>query len=74
MLDEYTLSPSWSKLFELLGQDDGAGLFVPGLVVLKFDNGIRVHSERQFIACVRYLQNSMVLNSDVVIFDKRLSS
>jgi hypothetical protein len=69
ILDPYTHSPSWSKLVELLNPDDRFGLSFRDSDVLIVNDHIRVCNERQFIACLQYLLNSGVLNSEVTICD-----
>ena len=69
VLDPHTHSPSWSKLVELLNPDDNLGLVFKDSDVLIVNNHIRVRNERQFRACLQYLLNSGVLNSEVMICD-----
>ncbi|KAH6680526.1 hypothetical protein B0J14DRAFT_531823 [Halenospora varia] len=69
VLDPHTHSPAWSKLVELLNPDDNLGLVFKDSDVLMVNNHIRVRNERQFIACLQYLLNSGVLNSEVMICD-----
>jgi hypothetical protein len=69
ILDPYTHSPSWSKLVELLNPVDGFGLTFRDSDVLIVNDHIHVRNERQLIACLQYLLNSGVLNSEVTICD-----
>lgn len=69
ILDPYTHHPSWSRLVELLNSDDSLGLVLQNSHVLFVNNNIRVRNERQFIACLQYLLNQGVWNSEVMIYD-----
>jgi hypothetical protein len=69
ILDPYTHSPSWSKLVELLNPVDNFGLVFRDSDVLIVNDHIHVRNERQLIACLQYLLNSGVLNSEVTICD-----
>ncbi|KAH6698178.1 hypothetical protein BKA61DRAFT_497520 [Leptodontidium sp. MPI-SDFR-AT-0119] len=69
VLDPHTHSPSWSKLIELLTSDDSLGFVFRESDVMLVNNHVRVRNERQFAACLQYLQNMSVLNSEVLICD-----
>ena len=71
VLDPVTHSPSWSKLVELLNQDDDFGIVFQDSSVLVINEGVRVRNERQFIACLQYLLNAGIFNSEVMICDRR---
>ena len=71
ILDPRTHTPSWSKLIELLNEENDFGLAFRGSDILIINNHIHVRNERQFIACLQYLLNSGVLNSEVMICDQR---
>ena len=71
VLDPHTHTPSWSKLIELLNQENGFGLAFRDSDILIINDHIQVRNERQFIACLQYLLNSGVLNSEVMICDGR---
>jgi len=70
VLDPHTSSPSWSKLLELLNQDLSFGPVFRDSDFMIVNDQIRVHNERQFVACVQYLFNSRVSNSEVKICDE----
>ena len=60
--------PSSVKLLEILKVDDDCGIaFQEGRQVLIVNNQIRVSNERQFLACLRQLLNSNVLNSEALV-------
>ena len=71
VLDPVTHSPSWSKLVELLNQDGDGGVVFQHSNVLIINECVWVRNERQFIACLQYLLNSGILNSEVLICDGR---
>ena len=61
--------PSWVNLVEVLKADDNFGLaFTEGREFLMVNNRIRVSNERQFHACLQYLRNSKVLNSEAFVY------
>ena len=64
--------PSWAKLVEILKADDDLGLaFKEDCECLLVNNGIRVGNERQFRACLQYLRNSHILNSEVLLCNRK---
>ena len=68
IVDPSTNLPSWANLVEMLKADDDFGLaFKEDYECLVVNNGIRVGSERQFSACLQYLRNSHILNSEVLL-------
>ncbi len=68
IVDLSTNRPSWMKLLEILKADDDFGIaFQEGQQVLIVNNRIRVSNERQFLACLQYLLNSNVLNSEALV-------
>lgn len=68
IVDASTNLPSWANLVEILKADDDLGLaFKEECECLLVNNGIRVGNERQFRACLQYLHNSHVLNSEVLL-------
>jgi hypothetical protein len=68
ILDHSTGRPSWAKLVEFLKIDDGFGLaFKEAHEFLMVNNRIRVGNERQLLACLLFLRNSEVLNSEVFV-------
>jgi hypothetical protein len=70
ILDLDTHLPSWSKLVEFLNPDDSLGLIFKDTDVLVVNDHIRVRNERQFLACLQYLLNSGILNSEVLICNR----
>ena len=71
VLDPVTHTPSWSKLVELLNQDDDFGIVFQDSSVLVINEDVEVRDERQFIACLQYLLNSGIFNLEVMICDRR---
>lgn len=70
IFDPLTNCPSWAKLLEILKVDDDFGVaFEESQEVLIVNNLIRVGNERQFRACLQYLYNSNVLNSEVFVYN-----
>ncbi|KAL8706065.1 MAG: hypothetical protein Q9201_000858 [Fulgogasparrea decipioides] len=68
VVDTSTNQPSWANLVEILKVDNDLGLaFKEDCECLLVNNGIRVGNERQFRACLQYLRNSHVLNSEVLL-------
>jgi len=62
--------PSWVKLLEILKDDDECGIsFQQGQQFLIVNDRIRVTNERQFLACLQYLLNSNVLNSEALVYN-----
>ena len=70
VLDPETHLPSWSKLVDLLNQNDNSELSFRGSDVLIVNDHVRVRNERQFLACLQYLLNAGVLNSDIIMGPK----
>jgi len=67
ILGPSTNCPSWAKLVKILEIDDGLGLgFKEGREFFMVNNRIRVTNGRQFLACLQYLRNLKVLNSEVL--------
>lgn len=68
IIDSSTDCPSWMKLVDILKADDNFGLaFQEGYEFLLVNNQIRVGNERQFLACLQYLRNLKVLNSQALV-------
>jgi hypothetical protein len=67
VLDPKTYLPSWSKLVDILNQHDDFELLFRDSDVLIVNDHLRVRNERQFVACLQYLLNAGVLNSDIII-------
>ncbi|KIW16613.1 hypothetical protein PV08_03801 [Exophiala spinifera] len=67
VIDAHTDEPSWPRLVDLLMDDSGVG-FGRG-DYLMVNNQIRVGSERQFLACLQYLRNEMILNCAVYVYN-----
>jgi len=75
ILNISTSYPSWTKLVEILKADDDFGLaFKEGRDFLMVNNQIRVGNERQFIACLQYLRNLKLLNSQVLVCSRGSTS
>ncbi|PVH70607.1 hypothetical protein DL98DRAFT_504443, partial [Cadophora sp. DSE1049] len=74
VLDPDTHSPSWSRLIELLNSDDDLGFGFRESDIMLVNNHVRVRNERQFTACLQYLQNMSILNSEILICDGGSSS
>ena len=71
ILSPSTNCPSWAKLVKILEIDDGLGLgFKEGREFFMVNNRIRVTNGRQFLACLQYLRNSKVLNSEVFVYSR----
>ncbi|XTI90352.1 hypothetical protein V2W45_1245369 [Cenococcum geophilum] len=71
ILGPSTNCPSWAKLVKILEIDDGLGLgFKEGREFFMVNNRIRVTNGRQFLACLQYLRNSKVLNSEVFVYSR----
>ena len=71
IVDPSTNLPSWANLIKILKADDELGLaFKEDCECLLVNNGIRVGNERQFCACLQYLRNSHILNSDVLLYNR----
>lgn len=65
IMDRHSGEPSWVKLVDLLMDDSGVA-FGDGEFLMVNDR-IRVSNERQLLACLQYLRNAMVLNSEVYV-------
>ena len=68
ILDDESHNPSWSKLVDVLNSD-GFGLMSKDSACLIVNGDIRIRNERQFIACLQWLLNLGVRNSEVMICD-----
>jgi hypothetical protein len=66
IVDPRSGGPSWFRLVGLLKDDSSIG-FKDG-ECLMVDDRIRITNERQFLACLQYLHNAMVLNSEVFVY------
>jgi OTT_1508-like deaminase len=68
IFDPTTNYPSWANLVEVLKVDNNYGLaFREGSEFLMINNRVRVSNERQFRACLQYLCNSKILNSEALV-------
>ena len=68
IFDPTTNCPSWANLVEVLKVGNKYGLaFREESEFLIVNNRIRVSNERQFRACLQYLHNSKILNSEVLV-------
>ncbi|KAI9773664.1 MAG: hypothetical protein M1840_006938 [Geoglossum simile] len=68
ILDPVTNFPSWANLVEVLKVDNDYGLaFREHHEYLMVNDRIRVRNERQFRACLQYLRNSNILNSEALV-------
>jgi hypothetical protein len=67
IIDAYSRKPSWSMLLEMLKEEYGIG-FKEAKEFLMINERIKVVNERQFLACVQYLRNTMTWNSDVLVY------
>jgi hypothetical protein len=67
VLQPETHLPSWSKLVDLLNQNDDFELSFRDSDVLIVNDHVRVCNERQFLACLQYLLNAGDLNADIMI-------
>ena len=72
IMDRRTGEPSWVKLVDLLEDDSGVG-FREGDFLMVNDR-IRVGNERQLHACLQYLRNESMLNSEVYVYDSNTVS
>ena len=71
IVDPSTNLPSWANLVEIPKANDDFGLaFKEDCECLVVNNGIRVGNERQFRACLQYLRNSHILNSEVLLCNR----
>lgn len=69
IVDPSTNLPSWANLVEILKAEDDLGLaFKEDCECFLVNNGIRVGNELQFRACLQYLRNSHILNSEVLLY------
>lgn len=66
IMDRHSGEPSWVRLVDLLMDDSGVG-FEDGDFLMVHDQ-IRVSNERQLRACLQYLRNGRVLNSEVFVY------
>jgi len=67
ILDHHSREPSWVRLVDLLMDDSGVG-FEDGDFLMVNDR-IRIGNERQLLACLQYLRNWKVLNSEVYVYN-----
>lgn len=68
ILNPMTQSPSWSRLTDLLGAEAPLAIcFKEGVDYLLVDEKIRVSDERQLHACLQYLCNLNVLNTQASV-------
>lgn len=67
IMDQHSGEPSWVRLIDLL--KDGSGVGFEDGDFLMVDDRIRVGNERQLLACLQYLRNGMVLNSEVYVYN-----
>jgi hypothetical protein len=65
IIDHHSGEPSWAKLVDLLGDESGVSLRDGDFLMV--NNRIRVGNERQLLACLQYLRNETVLNSEVYV-------
>lgn len=60
--------PSWSRFIDIVSAEGEQGLsFKEGSDYFMFEKRIRVTNERQFLACLQYLNNLDILSSEVYI-------
>lgn len=71
IIDPYSGNPSWIRLVDVLRDDSGVG-FKDGEFLMVNDR-IRIGNERQLLACLQYLQNATVLNSEVFVYARNHS-
>ena len=69
IVDPSTDHPSWVKLLEILADDKSGISFKESQQVLMVNDRIRVTNERQFLACLQYLLNGNILNSEVFVYN-----
>ena len=69
IFDPSTNFPSWVKLLEILKDDECGVSFQKGQQFLIVNDRIRVTNERQFLACLQYLLNWNVLNSEALVYN-----
>ena len=69
IIDPSTDYPSWVKLLEILADDKFGVSFKEGQQVLMVNDRIRVTNERQFLACLQYLLNGNILNSEAFVYN-----
>ena len=68
-----THNPMWVKLIEMLKKDDDFGVaFECRHDFLMINDRIRVGSERQFLACLRYLCNMNIWSSEVIVYSSKV--
>ena len=72
IMDRHSGEPSWVKLVDLLMDDSGVGFRVGDFLVV--NDRIRVGNERQLHACLQYLRNASMLNSDVYVYNSNTAS
>ena len=69
IIDPSTDYPSWVKLLEILADDKFGVSFKEGQQVLMVNDRIRVTNERQFLACLQYLLNGNIPNSEAFVYN-----
>ena len=69
IFDPSTNFPSWVKLLEILKDDECGVSFQKGQQFLIVNDRIRVTNKRQFLACLQYLLNWNVLNSEALVYN-----
>lgn len=67
VIDTNSGIPSWDKLLDVLKDERGVA-FKEAEEFLMVNGRIRVVNQRQFLACVQYLRNAMMWNSDVFVY------
>lgn len=67
IMDHHSGEPSWEKLVDLLVNESGVCLKDGDFLMV--NNRIRVSNERQLLACLQYLRNETVLNSEVYVYN-----
>lgn len=71
IMDPHSGNPSWIRLVDVLRDDSGIG-FKDG-EFLMVNGRIRIGNERQLLACLQYLRNATVLNSEVFVYARNHS-
>lgn len=66
-MDRHSGEPSWERLVDLLVEESGVGLRDGDFLMV--NNRIRIGNERQLLACLQYLRNETVLNSEVYVYN-----
>ncbi|ETI20558.1 hypothetical protein G647_08595 [Cladophialophora carrionii CBS 160.54] len=67
VMDRHSGEPSWAKLVDLLMDEAGVGLRDGDFLMV--NDRIRVGNERQLLACLQFLRNEKVLNSEVYVYN-----